>query len=205
MGIDIRDGQQMACITCALCIDACDDVMDRIGKPRGLIDYLALSDEGRERAGEPPRPVWQHIFRVRTLIYTALWGAFGLLLVYCLFIRAEIDLTVAPIRNPQFVTLSDGSIRNAYDVRLRNKHGQDRPFRIQVTGDLVLRVELEGSIYDQTTVPADETALQRVYVIAPAGSDPAGAERTDIRFWVEDLLSGERAHKDSVFNGRATE
>jgi polyferredoxin len=54
MGIDIRDGQQMACITCGLCIDACDEVMDRIGKPRGLIGYLALSDEVRERAGKPP-------------------------------------------------------------------------------------------------------------------------------------------------------
>jgi polyferredoxin len=51
MGIDIRNGQQMACITCGLCIDACNDVMDRIGKPRDLIGYLALTDEVRERAG----------------------------------------------------------------------------------------------------------------------------------------------------------
>ncbi len=49
MGIDIRDGQQLACITCALCIDACDDVMAKIGKPRGLIDYIALKDEAEER------------------------------------------------------------------------------------------------------------------------------------------------------------
>ncbi len=205
MGIDIRDGQQMACITCALCIDACDDVMDRIGKPRGLIDYLALSDEGRERAGNPPRPNWQHVFRLRTLIYTGLWSLIGLLLLYALFIRPEIELTVAPIRNPQFVTLSDGSVRNAYDLRLRNKHGEDRPFRIQITGDLALRLDLEGTPYVQTTVSADETALQRVYVIAPPGSDPAQADRTEIRFWVEDGVSGERAHKDSIFNGKATQ
>ncbi|NHX28075.1 cytochrome c oxidase accessory protein CcoG, partial [Escherichia coli] len=43
VGIDIREGQQLACITCALCIDACDDVMDKIGKPRGLIDYMAFT------------------------------------------------------------------------------------------------------------------------------------------------------------------
>ena len=53
MGIDIRDGQQLECITCALCIDACDDVMDKVGKPRGLIDYIALTDEASERAGKP--------------------------------------------------------------------------------------------------------------------------------------------------------
>ena len=205
MGIDIRDGQQLACITCALCIDACDDVMEKIGKPRGLIDYLALSDEGREREGQPPRPVWQHIFRTRTIVYTALWSLIGIGLLWALFIRPEIDLTVAPVRNPQYVTLSDGSIRNVYDVRLRNKHGTERPFRIQVSGDRTLRVELEGSIYDQTEVPANETALQRVYVIAPPSSDPANSERTEIRLWVEDLITGERAYEDTLFNGRDME
>ena len=204
MGIDIRDGQQMACITCALCIDACDDVMTRIGKPRGLIDYLALSDEGREREGNTPRPVWHHVFRTRTLLYTAIWSVFGALLVYGLFVRAEIDMTVAPVRNPQFVTLSDGAIRNTYDLRLRNKHGEDRPFRIHVNGDLALRITLEGTVYDQTMVPADTSALQRVYVIAPPRSGPATRERTEIRFWVEDLTSGERASRASIFNGKET-
>ena len=203
MGIDIRDGQQLACITCAMCIDACDDVMDKVGKPRGLIDYLALTDETRERAGKPPRPIWKHVLRLRTIIYTALWSAVGLALVFMLFIRAEIDVTVAPIRNPQFVTMSDGSIRNAYDIRLRNKHGEDRLFRIQVAGDPVLRVELEGTFYESVTVPANETLLQRVYIIAPPNSGPATSERTEARFWVEDLVSGERVYNDTVFIGAA--
>lgn len=202
-GIDIRDGQQLECITCALCIDACDDVMDKVGKPRGLIDYLALTDETRERAGKPPRPIWKHVLRLRTIIYTALWSAVGLALVFMLFIRAEIDVTVAPIRNPQFVTMSDGSIRNAYDIRLRNKHGEDRLFRIQVAGDPVLRVELEGTFYESVTVPANETLLQRVYIIAPPNSGPATSERTEARFWVEDLVSGERVYNDTVFIGAA--
>lgn len=110
MGIDIRDGQQMECITCGLCIDACDDIMEKIGKPRGLIDYLALSDEPRERAGEKPRTAWFHIFRVRTMMYTTLWALVGIGLVFALFIRPELDMTVAPVRNPTFVTLSDLSI-----------------------------------------------------------------------------------------------
>ena len=202
MGIDIRDGQQMECITCALCIDACDDVMAKIGKDRGLIDYLALADEPREREGKPPRPIWHHVFRMRTMIYTALWGAIGLGLLWALFIRPEIEMTVAPIRNPQFVTLSDGSIRNTYDVRLLNKHGDDRPFRITVTGDPTLRVQLEGTPYETVDVPANETHLQRVYVIAPPRSQPATSDRTEFRFWVEDIANGERAHKDTVFNGR---
>ncbi|WP_417206519.1 cytochrome c oxidase accessory protein CcoG [Antarctobacter sp.] len=203
MGIDIRDGQQMECITCALCIDACDDVMARIGKPRGLIDYLALSDEPQERAGAAPRPIWQHVFRFRTMMYTALWGLVGLGLVFALFIRPEIEMTVAPVRNPTFVTLSDGSIRNTYDVRLLNKHGENRPFRITLTGDPTLRVQLEGTPYETVEVPANATYLQKVYVIAPPASGPAESERTEFRFWVEDLTSGDRAHNDTVFNGKA--
>jgi cytochrome c oxidase accessory protein FixG len=57
-GIDIRDGPQIGCITCALCIDACDKVMEQIGRPRGLIDYCTLDDRFhhlracRKRAGK---------------------------------------------------------------------------------------------------------------------------------------------------------
>ncbi|MEM7295263.1 MAG: cytochrome c oxidase accessory protein CcoG [Pseudomonadota bacterium] len=203
-GIDIRDGQQMACITCALCIDACDEIMTNIGKPRGLIDYLALSDEPQERAGAAPRSYWRHVLRPRTVLYSSLWAGIGAALVFALFVRPDIDMTVAPIRNPIFVMLSDGAIRNAYDIRLRNKHGEDRPFRIQAVGDLALRVDLEGTAYEQVTVPANETRLQRVYLIAPQGSEPARTTTTDVRFWVEDLASGERAYVDSVFNGRDT-
>lgn len=202
MGIDIRDGQQLECITCALCIDACDEMMEKIGKPRGLIDYLALSDETRERAGETPRSIWKHILRPRTIMYTALWSLVGIGLVFALFIRPAIDMTVAPVRNPTFVTLADGSIRNTYEVRLRNKHGEDRPFRMSLRGDPALRVQLEGTPYETVMVPADTAKLQRVYVIAPKGSVPAETERTEFRFWVEDTSSGERSHKDTVFNGR---
>ncbi|MGB0440288.1 MAG: cytochrome c oxidase accessory protein CcoG, partial [Paracoccaceae bacterium] len=201
MGIDIRDGQQMECITCGLCIDACDDIMDKIGKPRGLVDYLALSDEPLERSGQPPRPSWHHIFRLRTMIYTGLWAAVGFGLLFALFIRPEIEMTVSPVRNPTFVTLSDGSIRNTYDVRLLNKHGDDRPFRITLTGHDALRVQLEGTPYETVTVTANETRLQRVYLVAAAGSDVARTERTDVRLWVEDLTNGARAHQDTLFNG----
>jgi len=203
MGIDIRDGQQMECTTCALCIDACDEMMAKIGKPSGLVDYLALSDEPYERAGEPPKNIWKHVFRPRTILYTAMWSLVGVGLLFALFIRSDIDMTVAPVRNPTFVTMSDGSIRNTYDVRLRNKHGEDRPFHLTITGDLTMRIQLEGTVYETVTVPADSTKLQRVYIIAPPLSFPAIAERTDVRIWVEDISNGDRAYTDTIFNGRA--
>ncbi|MAY86725.1 MAG: cytochrome c oxidase accessory protein CcoG [Pseudooceanicola sp.] len=202
MGIDIRNGQQMECITCALCIDACDDIMAKVGKPRGLIDYMALSDEPLERAGKPPRNVWRHILRPRTLMYAGLWTMIGVALVFALFVRPEIELTVAPVRNPTFVTLSDGSVRNTYDVRLRNKHGEERQFRLSVKGDPAFRLQIEGTPYASVPVPPDSSMLQRVYVVVPKGADPAAAEATDLRIWVEDLGSGERAYRDTTFNGR---
>jgi len=201
MGIDIRDGQQLACITCALCIDACDDVMHKIGKPRGLIDYMALSDEVRERNGEAPRATWSHIFRARTVLYTALWALVGVSLIVALFIRPNIEFTVAPVRNPIFVTLSDGSIRNTYDIRLRNKNPEERMFEIALTGNLEFGLSLDDTPYASVAVPADSTLLQRVFVTAPSGSDPAAAEFTDLRFWIEDLTNGDRAFKDTIFNG----
>jgi hypothetical protein len=100
------------------------------------------------------------------------------------------------------VTLSDGSIRNTYDVRLRNMNLEDRPFRLSLTSDALLRIELEGQEGLAVTVPANEMVLQRVYVIAPAGSAAANAHRTDFRFWVEDLQSTDRAWKDTSFSGK---
>jgi len=200
-GIDIRDGQQMECITCALCIDACDDIMAKLGRERGLIDYLALSDAPREEAGEKPRPVWAHVLRPRTIIYSIIWASFGLAMTYGLFIRPEIEMTVSPIRNPTFVTLSDGAIRNTYEMRLRNKHGEERQFGIHVSGDLSLRVSLEGTPYGSVAVAPDSTHRLRVYVTSPSGSDVSTIDETPIRFWVEDLGSGERAYVNTIFNG----
>ncbi len=202
MGIDIRDGQQLECITCALCIDACDEMMDKVGKPRGLISYMALTDEKAELAGGKPKPIIKHILRPRTLLYTSLWSLIGVGLLVALFVRPSIDMSVAPVRNPVFVTLSDGSIRNAYNVRLRNKHGEPHTFRISLEADRDYVITLEGLDGDTVEVPADATKLQRVYVAAPYGSEPTHKERTDIRLKAEDVTTGETTYNDTVFHGR---
>lgn len=203
MGIDIRDGQQMECITCGLCIDACDDIMAKVGKPRGLIDYLSLEDEEAESKGEPTKRVWQHILRPRTLVYSTLWAGVGFALLFALFIRADIDMTVAAVRNPTFITLSDGTIRNVYEIRLRNKHGETRPFQLSLTSDATLQLDVQGLEEGNRTVdvPADSTHLVRVFVSASPQDPASSADRTDFRFWVEDTINNERAHDDTHFNG----
>jgi len=178
-------------------------VMDKIGKPRGLIDYLALSDEPEERAGNPPKPVWKHILRPRTLLYTAIWASIGLGLVYALFIRSDIEMTVSAVRNPTYVLQSDGAVRNIYDVRLRNKTGEDRLFRVSLTSDEILRIDLEGQTGQRRVrVPADTTILQRVYVTARPQDPAARTHETALTLWIEDIDSDERASAATTFNGR---
>jgi len=202
MGIDIRDGQQLQCITCALCIDACDDVMHRLGKPRGLIDYMALSDEANEKAGGKPRPAWRHIFRPRTILYTVIWSLIGVALVYGLFVRSDLEFSVAPVRNPVFVTLADGTIRNIYELRLRNKSPGVKSFTIGIDSEFSdLELSLGGNRQPSVTVAADSTYLQRVYVLAPPESLSASTATTSITFWVAGKDDARKHFVKSIFNG----
>lgn len=206
VGIDIRDGQQLECITCALCIDACDDVMKRIGKPRGLIDYMTLSDEQRERSGEPPRSVWRHIFRPHTILYTMVWMGIGFGLIYALFIRSDFEFSVAPVRNPTYVELSDGSVRNIYELRLRNKTAQPQTITLGVDSAYPqMQLSMNDTSDHKVTVPADKTFIQRVYVTVPPSSGAATTASSDIQFWISYPDDESRFYKTSIFNGVKTQ
>jgi cytochrome c oxidase accessory protein FixG len=156
MGIDIREGQQLECITCALCIDACDDVMDKLGLERGLISYATLDDysanmqaatgtsgrieplrvhdaEGRI-SREIKRTDWRSILRPRTLVYLGGWTAIGMAMVVALSLRPEIGLNVLHDRNPLFVMLADGSIQNGYDIKILNMTQQPRQLVLTLHG-----------------------------------------------------------------------
>ncbi len=208
MGIDIRNGQQLECITCGLCIDACDEMMDKIGKPRGLIAYMALKDEPNERAGKPVISVWKHILRPRTMLYFTLWSAVGIALVAALFMRSPIEFNLTPARDPLYVVQGDGSIRNIYTMRLRNKAGKDASFRITVLGEhgdqavKGLHLIIEGQEANLVTAPADETLTQRLYIEADADSKLAHEDRTELRVWVEDVNGTGRVSVETVFNGK---
>lgn len=210
VGIDIREGQQLECITCALCIDACDEVMAKIGKPRGLIDYMALKDETAEREGTEPKPLMKHILRPRVLLYFTLWSAIGIGLIVALFMRSPYDLNLTPVRNPLYVTMADGAIRNTYELRLRNKQGSAGTFTVSVAAadggtPQGLALELEGREQTRVEVAADETLTQRLYLTAAPDSPLARGGRTPVTLWVSDAGDGDRASVDTVFNGTGRE
>lgn len=172
-GIDIREGPQLACITCALCIDACDAVMAKIDRPRGLIDYATFEDCRAEAAGAPPVPIRRTLLRSRTLLYFGLWAAVGMAMVLSLGARTRLDLSVTPDRNPLWVRLADGDIRNAVTVKVRNMEARPRPVRIELVGlpggmlwDS-LATERSAARGLTITVPADQVEQRRIYVRAP--------------------------------------
>ena len=175
-GIDIREGAQIGCITCALCIDACDKVMAEVGRPRGLIDYATLEDCEREARGEAPRPPWRTLLRPRTIAYTLIWGSIGLGLLFALGVRSHTDLTVSPDRNPPFMLMSDGSVRNSFTLKLRNMESRPRDMEIAVAGlpdavmwsDTIRREEAAST--QIVSVAADQTRTVRAYVMAPDGT-----------------------------------
>ena len=201
VGIDIRDGQQLECITCALCIDACDDVMAKIGKPRGLIDYLALCDEEAEKQGAKPRSPLHHILRPRTILYSVLWASIGFLMLYALFIRAEFEMLIAPVRSPTYVTLSDGSVRNIYEVRLRNKTAETVPVTLGALADNQ-PINLSYSLGDESlSILPDSTLRKRIYLTVPADSQLAQSPSTPIRFWMKTADGAQIFAKQTYFNG----
>ncbi|MAM38477.1 MAG: cytochrome c oxidase accessory protein CcoG [Erythrobacter sp.] len=177
-GIDIREGPQVGCITCALCIDACDRVMKDVGRPRGLIDYATLEDCEREAAGGEPKSPWRTLFRPRTIAYFMIWGGIGGALLFALGVRSHTELTVAPDRNPPFMLLSDGSIRNSYTLKLRNMESRPREMEIAIEGvpDAAMWTDTiaypNAATVQTVTVPADLVRQVRAYVAAPAGTVP---------------------------------
>ena len=199
-GIDIREGPQIGCITCALCIDACDTVMAQVGRPRGLIDYLTLDDAATEQAGGTADPVLKTLFRPRTLIYFGIWCAIGLAMLFTLGQRTRLDLTVQHDRNPLYVQLSDGSIRNNYTVKIRNMETRPREVALVIKG-LPNAVAWTSTGNRETagqritvTVAPDTVQKVRLFVVAPV----KGVARTDFEIEAVALTGNERGDSDSV-------
>lgn len=220
MGIDIRDGQQLECITCALCIDACDTVMNKIGLEKGLISYatsndyynnMALAtaqpdeamstgtmefhDKGaiipgniRSVSGELSDKVkktsWRVMLSSRNLIYFVIYATIGLAMAYSISMRDRLDLNVIHDRNPIFTVLSDGSIRNGYEVRILNMKGHDQQFLITVDGLPNPDIQVAGfntipKKWIVTEAKADSLKSVRVFISTP--KETLNASRTEFR------------------------
>jgi cytochrome c oxidase accessory protein FixG len=201
-GIDIRQGPQLGCITCALCIDACDKVMAQIGRPRGLIDYATLDDAVIEKAGGTAPPILKTMLRPRTLVYFTIWATIGLAMLFSLGERSRLEINAEADRNPRYVQLSDGAIRNSYTLKLRNMEARPRDVDLLVEGLPGAVVWSEGQARDtagatlRLALQPDAATKVRLFVAAPA----AGAQETAFRLIARpsDISPDQRANRPAI-------
>lgn len=180
-GIDIRNGTQMECVHCTACIDACDDIMDKVGHPRGLIRYASLN--GIEK-GEPLR------LTPRILGYTALLLALSGLLLFVLLSRSDVDTTLLRAAGSLFQQTAEGQISNLYILKIVNKTSRD------LTVDLKLE-EAEGRltvIGGPPQVPAQQLVQHSVLIELPPTSLVRGRRELLVGVYAEGkLVSREKA------------
>ncbi|WP_431015646.1 cytochrome c oxidase accessory protein CcoG [Bradyrhizobium pachyrhizi] len=198
-GIDIRDGAQLGCIQCGLCIDACDAVMTKVSRKTGLIGYDNDINVQRRVAGK------QEIFkpvRARTVVYASLITVVCAVMLYALMSRTLLDINVLHDRNPIAVRLSDGAIRNGYTLRFLNKRGFDRVIAIDVDGPAEAKLHVIGA--DSVTpdrpmivLARDTTTELRVLVTAPF--DEKAEKSVPVTFRVTDIGLGEVASATDHF------
>jgi cytochrome c oxidase accessory protein FixG len=182
-GIDIRDGLQMECIHCTQCMDACDDIMTSIQKPRGLIRYTS-----REAlAGEK-----RHFLRPRTVLYPTALVLFVGTLVWQLGTKADADVTL--LRSPEapFREEADGRIVNQIRVRIANRTSADRVYRIEVGGAELGQVIVPVNPFP---VPRGKTETTSLFVLLPKAAFEDGERAITIRLHDDARFRGEYEYR----------
>jgi len=173
VGIDIRNGLQYTCISCGLCVDACDTIMDKMGWPRGLVRY----DSETNLAKSQPGPVKLHWKSLKVIGYGLSLVLMLTYLVYDMSHRSSFEHSIQQVRQPLFVTLSDGTIRNRYQIRLTNISGAEQTFTISARGLPPGALDLGN--FQRVNVKNGKSVI----VQASVSLDPAQARRiTDFEF-----------------------
>ncbi|MFN8860533.1 MAG: cytochrome c oxidase accessory protein CcoG, partial [Gemmatimonadaceae bacterium] len=186
-GIDIRNGLQMECVHCTQCIDACDEIMTKVGKPTGLIRYSSQD----EIAGKP-----RHLLRLRTILYPAVLVILLGGLVTAMLRKPPADLTVLRGLDGPFATEADGRISNQIRIKLTNRRSD--PMAYTIVLDSLVRQDLRATDVtvvapeNPLTVDAGATRTTSVFVLLPARAFPTGDRMITI------TVTDERGYRESV-------
>jgi cytochrome c oxidase accessory protein FixG len=199
-GVDIRQGADLACIQCGLCIDACDAMMKKLGRATGLIGYDTDINIKRRQEGKPG---FVKIIRGRTVLYAALIVVIGAIMLYTLATRHDLLLAVIHDRNPLAVLLKDGSVRNGYTLRIINKRLQQREFELSIAGPPHTRLAVMGTVPREdghlvVEVGPDQTREVRATV---THKGPEDVYMAPITFYATDTASSERTSATDHFHG----
>lgn len=165
-GIDIRQGLQYECIGCGACIDVCDDVMDKVGYPRGLIKY---STQNGVAQGWSTAQMLKRAFRPRVLVYTAILGIITMAVFVSLFLRTPLKVDVIRDRGALARMVEQGRIENVYRLQVMNATETTQRYTVTVAGLPGITIEPSTEIEVQPTeVRAAAVRVQ----IPPNGAEP---------------------------------
>lgn len=169
-GIDIRNGTQLECVNCTACMDACDDVMLKINKPKGLIRYSSYNAISQGK---------QKIFTPRVAGYAAVLTALISLLGYFVFTRADIETTILKVPGTLYTKTDDGQITNLYSIEFLNKTFEDIELTVKVEspsaatymkiGDPNLVVPKEGIAKGMIMIKLPEEAITEAKTVIELG------------------------------------
>lgn len=184
-GIDIRDGLQYQCISCALCVDACNSIMDSVGYPRGLVRYTSeIALEGGKT----------HLFNIKNFGYALALIISAGILVWSVANRNFAQVAINQIRQPLYVQLSDGRIKNSYEIKIDNKTTTTVEYKISLQG-------LDGAEIDMGHIEhviAEPEKRQRVLVHIKVPVENLHAEKQGFQFVITPLNSNVETHYVNV-------
>jgi len=115
-GIDIRNGTQLECVNCTACIDECDDMMEKVGLPTGLIRYASIDNIEKKTSFK---------FNARMKGYTAVLGILIFVLSGMLFLRNDVEANILRLSGQLYETKENNIIRNVYTYNVINKTSKD--------------------------------------------------------------------------------
>ncbi|HEY6436988.1 MAG TPA: FixG Ig-like domain-containing protein, partial [Ignavibacteriaceae bacterium] len=129
--IDIRNGIQLECVNCTACIDACDDVMDKIKRPRGLIRYASINSiEKPIRSGSDGKAKWR--FTPREIGYSALLTVLVTVLIILLLNRTDFSVTILRTAGLLYQEQPNNMVSNLYDLNMVNKTFNNIPVTLKL-------------------------------------------------------------------------
>lgn len=184
-GIDIRNGTQLECVNCTACIDACDEVMVKIGKPKGLIRYASYNSikDGIQKLINP-----------RVIGYSFVLIALLSLLGFTLLTRSDIETNVFKVPGTLYQKTNDGFITNLYNVEFVNKTFDDISLQLKVEspegatisradGSTIL-VPAQGmlKVVGFIKMPASEIKSARTIVTVGVYTGNVLVEKVDVKF-----------------------
>ncbi|MBF0276578.1 MAG: cytochrome c oxidase accessory protein CcoG [SAR324 cluster bacterium] len=173
-GIDIRNGVQLECIGCTNCIDACDNIMERINKPKGLIRYSSEAQMEDQQ---------QRLIRPRVVIYASFLVILSIGFFWSLAVRPLVEFTIIRAPGEPYTLLEGKTVSNHLSLRLLNKDQVDHNITVKVSGAEDARLIVPVQPFP---LPANSLKRMELFVNIPQANMPSGKQAITLLLFSDD-------------------